>query len=85
MAQLLEGRTALVTGSTSGLGLAYARALAAEGASVMMNGFGEAAAIEAERTHLLTLGAPRTAYSSADVARCDEIAAMIRSCSMPIM
>ena len=45
----LKGKSAIVTGSTSGIGLAYAKALAAEGASVMINGFGDAAAIETER------------------------------------
>ena len=44
----LKSRNAVVTGSTSGIGLAVARALAAEGANVMINGFGEVAAIEAE-------------------------------------
>ena len=44
----LTGKTAIVTGSTSGIGLAYAKALAAEGANVMMNGFGDADEIEAE-------------------------------------
>ena len=43
---ILEGKVALVTGSTSGIGLAIARALAAEGAAVMLNGFGEAPEIE---------------------------------------
>ena len=77
----LTGKTALITGSTSGIGLAYARALAAEGASVMMNGFGDAVAIDAERTNLMNLGASGTAYSSANMARPDEIAEMIRSCA----
>ncbi len=48
----LKGKSAIVTGSTSGIGLAYAKALAAEGASVMINGFGDAAAIEKERAAL---------------------------------
>jgi 3-hydroxybutyrate dehydrogenase len=45
---ILEGKVALVTGSTSGIGLAIAKALAAEGAKLMINGFGDAAAIERE-------------------------------------
>ena len=48
----LQGKTALVTGSTSGIGLAIARALAFEGASVMINGFGDADEIETIRLEL---------------------------------
>jgi 3-hydroxybutyrate dehydrogenase len=76
----LKSKIALVTGSTSGIGLAYARALAAEGASVMINGFGDAATVESERAKLMSLGAPETAYSAADMARPDEIVGMVRSC-----
>ena len=46
---MLKGKNAVVTGSTSGIGLAIARALAQNGANVMINGFGEAAEIEKER------------------------------------
>src|SRR3546814_1379680 len=44
---MLKGKTALITGSTSGIGLGYAKALAAEGATIVINGFGDADAIEA--------------------------------------
>ena len=73
----LTSRTALITGSTSGIGLAYARALAAEGANIVINGFGEAAAIEAERIKIETDFKVSCHYSAADMTKPDEIAAMI--------
>ncbi|MCP5412656.1 MAG: 3-hydroxybutyrate dehydrogenase [Alphaproteobacteria bacterium] len=73
----LRGKTALVTGSTSGIGLAVARALAAEGANVMINGFGEADAIEKERAGLEKDFGVKALYSGADMTKPDEIAAMV--------
>lgn len=76
----LKGKTALVTGSTSGIGLGYAKALAAEGASVMINGFGDAGEIEAERQALEAASGAKAAYSDADMSKPEAIAAMVARC-----
>ena len=73
----LKGKTALVTGSTSGIGLAVAKAMAAEGANVMLNGFGAADAIERERAGIEQSGV-RALHDAADLTRPDEIERLVR-------
>jgi 3-hydroxybutyrate dehydrogenase len=73
----LEGRVALVTGSTSGIGLAIARALAAEGCSIMMNGLGEAAAIRKLSDALAGETGAKVAYHGADMTKPGEIADLV--------
>ena len=63
---MLRDKRAVITGSTSGIGLSYAKALAAEGVHVCINGFGDAAAIEAERASLEAKGV-KAIYSDADM------------------
>ena len=74
---ILQGKTAVITGSTSGIGLAYAKALAAEGASLVINGFGDADAIEAIRAELAATSGATALYDAADMTKPDEIAALI--------
>ncbi len=73
---MLTQKTALVTGSTSGIGLGIARALAASGAHVVMNGFGDVASARAQVEASARPGA-RIDYHGADLARADEIAALV--------
>ena len=77
---MLKGKVALVTGSTSGIGLATARAFAAEGAHLMLNGLGEADAIEATRAVIAAEFGVEVHYNPADMTRPPEIAAMIAAC-----
>jgi 3-hydroxybutyrate dehydrogenase len=72
----LRGKTAIVTGSTSGIGLGLARGFAEAGANVILNGFGDPAAIEATRAELEALGAAAV-YDDADMTKPDEIARMV--------
>ena len=74
----LKGKTALITGSTSGIGLAYAKTLAAEGANIVINGFGDADAIEAERKALEVLNGGKAIYSGHDLTKPEEIEKMMK-------
>jgi len=73
----LANRHAVVTGSTSGIGLAIARALAKEGAAVVINGFGDAKAIEAQRAGIEKEFGVKAFYNGADMSKGAEVEAMI--------
>ena len=74
---MLQGKTALVTGSTSGIGLGIARALAAQGANIVLNGFGEAAEIEKLRAEIASSHKVSVRYDGADLSKHDQIEAML--------
>jgi 3-hydroxybutyrate dehydrogenase len=76
---MLQGKSALVTGSTSGIGLAIARALAAQGANVTINGFGDKDAIEKERAGLEKEFKVKAIYSAADMTKPADIAGMVKT------
>ncbi len=74
---MLKGKSAIITGSTSGIGLGIASALAAEGCDVMLNGFGDPAETERLRAELAEQHGARTAYSAADMTKPAEIRELI--------
>ncbi len=75
----LTGKTAIVTGSTSGIGRGLATSFAKTGANVVLNGFGDVAEIEAIRAALDAEAAGQVVYNDADMTKPDEIEAMIMS------
>ena len=78
MQKSLNGKTALVTGSTSGIGLGIAHALAAEGANIVFNGFGDAGEINRLQADTAQQYGVQTSYHNADMSKPAEIEAMMR-------
>lgn len=73
----LTNKTAIVTGSTSGIGLGTAKALAAHGANIVLNGFGDAALIEQLKKEVTEAGAPKVMHVGADMRKQSEINDMV--------
>jgi len=80
----LKGKTAIVTGSTSGIGLGIARALGAAGANLMLNGFGDAAQIEALRAELAKEFGVKVGFSGADISQPAQIREMVQKATQEL-
>lgn len=76
---MLKGKIAIITGSTSGIGLGIARALAGNGADVVLNGFGDAAEIETIRSGIEKEFGVKALYHNADMTKADEIADLVKT------
>mgnify|MGYP001618117979 CR=1 FL=1 len=74
---MLKGKSALITGSTSGIGLGIARALAGQGCNIMLNGLGDTVQIETTRTGLEAEFGTTVHYHGADMTKPDEIADLV--------
>lgn len=78
VAKTLTGKVALVTGSTSGIGLGIARCLADQGADIMLNGFGDPAAIDSLRAELAETHAVRVEFDGADLSQPQHVATLLQ-------
>lgn len=81
---MAKGKNAIITGSTSGIGLGIADAMARAGMNIMLNGFGDAAEIEASRADLEKRHRVKVGYHGADVTKPDEIAALMATATEAI-
>ncbi len=81
---MTQGKNAIVTGSTSGIGLGIAEAFAGGGMNVVLNGFGDAAEIEETRTRLAETHGVKVLYSGADMSKPGEIAEMVGNASVEL-
>jgi 3-hydroxybutyrate dehydrogenase len=81
---MLKGKAAIVTGSTSGIGLGIARALAEVRCNIMLNGFGEASVIEHERGKLATEFGVKVSFNGADLSKPTEVSEMIEAATLEL-
>ncbi len=77
---MLNGKTALVTGSTSGIGLGIAKCMAEQGAHVLLNGFGDSEGALAEVRAIASQHGARVAYNGADMRKPEDIEALVKAC-----